>query len=69
MSSNVITYEPAQPHIRVGVPFTWGAGDYWAIKMESGNIYWLHSGKQLQEESCGAINKSSLTYANSIEIK
>lgn len=69
MSSNVITYEPTQPQIRIGVPFTWGAGSYWAIKMESGNIYWLHSGKQLSEASCMATRKHPLTYANSIEIK
>ena len=69
MSSNVITYEPAQPHIRIGVPFTWGAGGYWAIKMESGNIYWLHNGKQVPEESCRSANKKPLTYANSLEIK
>ena len=69
MSSNVITYEPAQLDIRIGVPFTWGAKDYWAIKMESGNIYWLHNGKQLVEDSVKAANASRLTYANSLEIK
>ena len=69
MPSNVITYKPADLSIRVGVPFTWGAGEYWAIKMESGNIYWLHSGKQLQEESCRAARSYPLVYANSIEIK
>lgn len=69
MSSNVITYEPAQPHIRIGVPFTWGAGGYWAIKMESGNIYWLHNGKQVPEEICRSANQKPLTYANSLEIK
>lgn len=69
MTSKVITYEPAPSPIRVGVPFTWGAGDYWAMKVESGNIYWLHNGKRLSEESCRAVKKYRLTYANSVEIK
>lgn len=69
MESKVITYKPAQEPVRVGVPFTWGAGAYWAMKVESGNIYWLHDGKQLSEESCRVVKKHRLTYANSIEIK
>lgn len=69
MSSNVITYKPEHPDIRVGVPFTWGEGGYWAIKMESGNIYWLNSGKQLRELCSRVASKHPLTYANSIEIK
>ena len=67
--SKVITYEPAHLDIRIGVPFTWGVKGYWAMKMGSGNIYWLHNGKQLAEESVKAANASRLTYANSIEIK
>lgn len=69
MESKVLTYEPAREPVRVGVPFTWGAGAYWAMKVESGNIYWLHDGKQLSEESCRTVKKHRLTYANSIEIK
>lgn len=69
MVSKVITYEPLPEPVRIGVPFTWGVGTYWAMKMESGNIYWLHSGKQISEASRAAVKKHRLTYANSIEIK
>lgn len=54
--------------IEVGVPFTWGTRNAWAIKVEGGDVYFLANGKPVHttdEEIIG----SGIVYASSIEIK
>ena len=65
--SKVILYKNPT-HIAVGIPFTWGLRNSWAVKVESGGMYFLETGTRVRmsEEE---IIESDILYANSIEIK
>lgn len=65
--SKVITYSVIRTVV-VGVPFTWGTRNAWAIKVESGGMYYLSNGQKVlatEEE----IIDSDIFYAERIEIK
>lgn len=68
MISKVIAYTMPPKSIVVGIPFTWGARNFWAIKIEDGDIYRLGDGRlvEVPEEE---ILCDEIVYANSIEIK
>lgn len=68
MHNKVITYNMPPKSIVVGIPFTWGLCNAWAIKVEDGSMYYLESGITVEtpEEE---ILWSNIVYANSIEIK
>lgn len=65
--SNVITYGIVRTVV-VGVPFTWGTGHSWAIKVEGGDMYFLANGKPVHTTDEEIID-SGIVYANSIVIK
>ena len=54
--------------IEVGVPFTWGTRNSWAIKVEGDDMYFLANGKPVHTTDEGIIS-SGIVYASSIEIK
>ncbi|QGZ00722.1 hypothetical protein [Klebsiella phage VLC1] len=65
--SKIITYKVPNL-IVVGIPFTWGKGLTWAIKVESGDMYFLETGTRVRatEEEIFA---NRILYAERIEIK
>lgn len=50
--SKVIAYSVIRMVV-VGVPFTWGTRNAWAIKVESGGMYYLSNGKKVLETEEG----------------
>ena len=64
----IITYKMPPKSIMVGIPFTWGSRNFWAIKVEDGFLYRLEDGRvvDVPEEE---ILWGNIVYANSIEIK
>ena len=68
MHSKVIAYKMPLKSIVVGIPFTWGRCNAWAIKVEDGSMYYLESGRTVNISE-KAILWSDIVYANSIEIK
>ena len=65
--SKVITYSVIRTVV-VGVPFTWGRRNAWAIKVESGGMYYLSNGQRVLETEKDIID-ADIFYAESIEIK
>lgn len=65
--SNIIAYSVVRT-IVVGVPFTWGCRNAWAIKVEGGGMYYLCNGRKVLEMEEDIINDDIL-YAERIEIK
>lgn len=65
--SKVIAYSVIRKVV-VGVPFTWGTRNAWAIKVESGGMYYLSNGKKVLETEEGVID-AGIFYARRIEIK
>lgn len=65
--SAVIQYT-VKSEIEVGIPFTWGSGRSWAIKVEGGDVYFLANGRPVHTADEDIIG-SGIVYANSIEIK
>lgn len=65
--SKVITYGVVHTVV-VGVPFTWGTRNAWAIKVESGGMYYLSDGKRVRETEEDIID-GGIFYADRIEIK
>lgn len=65
--SKVIAYSVIRMVV-VGVPFTWGTRNAWAIKVESGGMYYLSNGKKVLETEEGVID-AGIFYAGRIEIK
>lgn len=66
--SKVIAYTMPPRSIVVGIPFTWGLCNAWAIKVEGGDMYYLEGGR-LVGETEEEILTYDIVYANSIEIK
>lgn len=68
MPNKIITYKMPPKSIVVGIPFSWGLCNAWAIKVEDGSMYYLENGVTVEtpEEE---ILWSDVVYANSIEIK
>ena len=64
----VITYKMPPESIVVGIPFTWGSRNFWAIKVEDGFIYRLEDGRMVDVPE-REILLGGIVYANSIEIK
>lgn len=64
--SKVITYKN-QVRIAVGIPFTWGVRNSWAIKVEDGDMYYLETGARVSTSEEEVV--SDMVYAKSIEIK
>lgn len=65
--SKIITYKVPNL-IVVGIPFTWGVGSTWAIKVGDGDMYYLETGTRVgvtEEE----IIANRIQYAERIEIK
>lgn len=65
--SKVIEYKNPT-HIAVGIPFTWGRRNTWAVKVEGGDMYFLETGTRVRASE-EEIIESAILYANSIEIK
>lgn len=65
MPNKIITYKMP---IGVGIPFTWGLCNAWAIKVEGGDMYYLEGGRMVREAE-EEILMDDIVYANSIEIK
>ena len=65
--SRIIKYE-APKRVVVGIPFTWGLCNAWAIKVEGGDMYYLEGGRMAHEAE-EEILMYGIVYANSIEIK
>lgn len=65
--SKVITYSVIRTVV-VGVPFTWGRRNVWAIKVESGGMYYLSNGHMVLETEKEIID-AGIFYAERIEIK
>lgn len=65
--SNIITYSVIRTVV-VGVPFTWGTRNAWAIKVESGGMYYLSNGQRVRETEEEIID-DDIFYADRIEIK
>lgn len=65
--SNVIAYSVIRTVV-VGIPFTWGTRNAWAIKVEGGGMYYLSNGQKVLETEEEIIN-ADIFYANRIEIK
>lgn len=65
--SNVIAYSVIRKVV-VGVPFTWGTRNAWAIKVESGGMYYLSNGQRVWETEEEIID-DDIFYAERIEIK
>lgn len=64
--SKIITYA-APPRVVVGIPFTWGLCNAWAIKVEDGTSYYLANGSKVLESEGEIL--PSIIYANHIEIR
>ena len=65
--SKVITYKMPPASIVVGIPFTWGTRNVWAIKVEDDAMYYLATGKSVSTSEEEILH--TIEYANSIEIK
>ncbi|UVX30338.1 hypothetical protein A1k_00052 [Klebsiella phage VLCpiA1k] len=65
--SNIIAYSVIRTVV-VGVPFTWGTRNAWAIKVESGGMYYLSNGQRVGETEEEIID-DDIFYAERIEIK
>ena len=65
--SNVIAYSVIRTVV-VGVPFTWGTRNAWAIKVDSGGMYYLSNGQRVRETE-EEILDDDIFYAERIEIK
>ena len=65
--SNVIAYSVIRTVV-AGVPFTWGTRNAWAIKVESGGMYYLSNGQRVRETEEEIID-DDIFYAERIEIK
>lgn len=65
--SNVIAYSVIRKVV-VGVPFTWGTRNAWAIKVEGGGMYYLSNGQRVWETEEEIID-DDIFYAERIEIK
>ena len=65
--SKIITYKVPNLVV-VGIPFTWGIGSTWAIKVEDGDMYFLETGTRVRvtEEEIVA---DRILYAERIEIR
>lgn len=46
--SKVIAYTMPPKSIVVGIPFTWGLCNDWAIKVEDGGMYYLEGGGMVE---------------------
>lgn len=64
--SKIITYA-APTRIVLGIPFTWGLCNSWAIKVEDGDSYYLANGSRVSESEEEIL--CSIVYANRIEIQ
>lgn len=64
--SRIIKYE-ARKRIVVGIPFTWGLCNAWAIKVEDGDSYYLSNGSKVVESEEEIL--PDIIYANRIEIQ
>ena len=64
--SRIIKYE-APKRIVVGIPFTWGLRNAWAIKVEDGDSYYLSNGSKVLESEEEIL--PDIIYANRIEIQ
>lgn len=64
----IITYKMPPKSIVVGIPFTWGLCNAWAIKVEDGYMYYLEGGRMVNETE-EEILMDDIVYAKSIEIK
>lgn len=64
--SKIITYA-APNRVLVGIPFTWGLCNAWAIKVEDGDSYYLANGARVSESEEEIL--CSIIYANHIEIQ
>lgn len=64
--SKIIKYE-APKRIVVGIPFTWGLCNAWAIKVEDGDSYYLSNGSKVLESEEEIL--PNIAYAERIEIK
>lgn len=64
--SRIIKYE-APKSVVVGIPFTWGLCNAWAIKVENRDIYYLSNGSKVLESEEEIL--PDIIYANHIEIK
>lgn len=62
----IITYT-APKRVVVGIPFTWGLGNAWAIKVEDGDSYYLANGARVSESEEEILH--SIIYADRIEIQ
>ena len=65
--SRIITYKMPPKSIAVGIPFTWGMCNAWAIKVEDGDSYYLSNGLRVSESEEEILQ--DIIYANRIEIK
>lgn len=68
MPNKIITYKMPPQSIEVGIPFTWGLCNAWAIKVDDGDMYYLEGGRMVHEAE-EEILMDGIVYANSIEIK
>lgn len=64
--SKIITYAVPK-RVAVGIPFTWGLGNAWAIKVEDGDSYYLANGSRVSESEEEIL--FSIIYANRIDIQ
>lgn len=64
--SRIIKYETPK-RIVVGIPFTWGLCNAWAIKVEDGDSYYLSNGSKVLESEEEIL--PDIIYANRIEIQ
>lgn len=65
--SKVVAYTMPPKSIAVGIPFTWGMSNAWAIKVEDGDSYYLSNGLRVLESEEEILQ--DIIYANRIEIK
>lgn len=68
MPNKIITYKMPPKSIVVGIPFSWGLCNAWAIKVEGGDMYYLEDGR-LVNEAEEEILTYNIVYSKSIEIK
>ena len=64
--SKIIMYE-APKRVVVGIPFTWGMRNAWAIKVEDGDSYYLANGLRVSESEEEIL--CSIIYADRIEVQ
>lgn len=62
----MITYN-RRSDIKVGVPFTWGTGSRWAIKVYTGVAYFLDDGTQVKTTEAEML-EDGLYYAKSLSL-